>query len=260
MVLASHWHCAPSAFGETPLACSIFWAMDATHPRGVVIAPDWSPWDVPTMYIDDHMSRLISAQGYWWVAGIIALESVGLPVPGEITLVAAAAYAGTTHRLDIALVIVAATLGTVAGANLGFLAGQKAGYPLLLRFGRYFGLNETRIKIGQYCFLRFGQWVVFGGRFFALLRTLSAPLAGINRMPWWRFFLASTAGGIAWAVVYGLGAYFLGKKAATLAHSLAIGFGIAGVIVAAAVIVVLRRHESELAAEAERALPGPLHS
>src|SRR5260370_791377 len=134
-----------------------------------------------TFFSPEHITKLSSADGYWWVAIIIALESAGIPLPGEITLLVSGAYAGTTHRLDIGFVIVAATMGTIVGANLGFWIGQAVGYPLLLRFGRYLGLNEPRIKVGQYLFLRFGDKVVFFGRFFALLRTLSAPLAGINR-------------------------------------------------------------------------------
>ena len=207
----------------------------------------------------EHVTRLISANGYWWVALIIALESVGLPLPGEITLLAAAGYAGVTHRLDIGFVIAAATAGTIAGANLGFWIGQEVGYPLLLRFGPYLGLNEARIKVGQYLFLRFGQKVVFWGRFFALLRTLSAPLAGINRMPWRRFFIASAAGGVVWTSLYGLGAYYLGEQAGKFALPFAIGFGAAGVIGVAIIFLTLRRDEAAFAAKAEMALPGPLH-
>jgi membrane protein DedA with SNARE-associated domain len=206
----------------------------------------------------EHLTQLISADGYWWVGLIIALESIGLPLPGEITLLVAAAYAGTTHRLDIAFIIAAASVGTIAGANLGFWIGREVGYPLLLRFGSYLGLNEPRIKLGQYLFLRFGDKVVFFGRFIAVLRTLSAPLAGINRMPWRRFFVASSLGGILWTSLYGLGAFYLGREEGRLAHSFALGFGIAGAIGAVIVFVTLRRHEAEFAAKAELALPGPL--
>jgi len=206
----------------------------------------------------EHITKLISADGYWWVAIIIALESAGIPLPGEITLLVAGAYAGTTHRLDIGFVIVSATVGTIAGANLGFWIGQEVGYPLLLRFGRYFGFNEPRIKVGQYLFLRFGEKVVFFGRFFALLRTLSAPLAGINRMPWQRFFTASAAGGVVWTSLYGLIAYYLGEEAGAFERPFAIGFGVAGVIGAAIIFLMLRHHETEFTAKAELALPGPL--
>jgi membrane protein DedA with SNARE-associated domain len=211
-----------------------------------------------SFFSSEHITKLISADGYWWLAIIIALESAGIPLPGEITLLVAGAYAGTTHQLDIGFVIASATAGTIVGANLGFWIGQEVGYPLLLRFGRYLGLNEPRIKVGQYLFLRYGDKVVFFGRFFALLRTLSAPLAGVNRMPWRRFFAASTAGGVVWTSLYGLGAYYLGEEATKFARPFAIGFGVAGVVGVAIIFLMLRRHESEFAAKAELALPGPL--
>ena len=206
----------------------------------------------------EHLTKLISADGYWWIAIIIALESAGIPLPGEITLLLAGAYAGTTHRLDIEFVIISATVGTIVGANLGFWIGHEVGYPLLLRFGRHLGLDEPRIKVGQYLFLRFGDKVVFFGRFFALLRTLSAPLAGINRMPWRRFFAASAAGGIVWTSLFGLGAYYLGEEAGRFARPFGIGFGIMGVIGAAVIFLILRRHEAQFTTKAEVALPGPL--
>jgi len=206
----------------------------------------------------EHMRQLISADGYWWLGVMIALESVGLPLPGELTLLVAAGYAGTTHRLDIGFVIATAAAGTIIGANLGFWIGQKVGYPLLLRFGPYVGLNEARIKVGQYLFLRFGDKVVFFGRFVAFLRTVSAPLAGLNRMPWRRFFGATTVGGIAWAIIYGLGAFYLGKEMGKFAHSFAIGLGVAGAIGVVVMFLTLRRHEAALVSNAEAAFPGPL--
>ena len=131
------------------------------------------------------------------VAFVIGLESMGLPVPGETTLVTAGIYAGTTGRLNIALVVAAASTGAILGDNLGYWIGHRFGYRLLLRYGRLLRLTPARIKLGQYLFHRHGGTVVFFGRFMALLRTLSALTAGINWMPWWRFLFFNAAGGIA---------------------------------------------------------------
>jgi membrane protein DedA with SNARE-associated domain len=60
------------------------------------------------------LMQLVSSYGYWGVGGIIALESMGIPLPGETALVAAAIYAGTTHELNIWLVIAAAAGGAIA--------------------------------------------------------------------------------------------------------------------------------------------------
>jgi membrane protein DedA with SNARE-associated domain len=203
-------------------------------------------------------SHLLSAYGYWAIGGIVGLENVGIPFPGETTLVLAAVYAGSTHQLDIRLVIAAAVAGSLIGSILGFLAGREVGYPLLLRYGHYVRLTESQLKIGQYLFRRHGGKIVFVGRFVPLLRMLAAPLAGANCMPWSRFLLASVAGSILWTCVYGLGAYYLGREASRLQAPLEIALGAVLVAVLLAGTLLLRRREAQLAEAAERALPGPL--
>src|SRR5436853_4830493 len=69
---------------------------------------------------------------------------------------------------------------------------------------------QLSTRYTQYLFLRHGGKVVFFGRFIAVLRILAAFLAGVNRMPWRRFFLANAAGAIAWTTLYGLAAYLFG--------------------------------------------------
>lgn len=203
--------------------------------------------------------HLLSVYGYWGIAVAVGLESMGVPVPGETVLIAAAVYAGTTHHLSIALVIAAAAAGAIIGDNIGFWIGREFGFRLLLRYGRYVGLDEGRLKLGHYLFRRHGGKVVFFGRFIAVLRTLAALLAGVNRMQWPRFLFFNAAGGIVWAAGYGIIAYVLGSSAQQLLGEV----GLAAMAVAAAVIiaavVIGRRHMQRLKDEAERALPGPLH-
>ncbi len=183
---------------------------------------------------------------------------MGIPLPGETTLVVAAIYAGTTHQIDITLVVSAAAAGAIVGDNAGYWIGHHIGFPLALKYGHYIGLTETRMKLGQYLFLQHGAKVVFFGRFVALLRIMAAFLAGVNRMPVLKFLSFNAFGGIIWAAVFGFGAYFLGDEV----HHL---FGPFGVVVAGAAVMVMigggmfvRRHEARLQIEAEHALPGPL--
>ena len=82
--------------------------------------------------ISGTLANLIASQGYWVVATVVALESMGMPLPGETTLVTAAIYAGTTHRLNILCVIAAAALGAIIGDGAGFWIGREFGYTLLL--------------------------------------------------------------------------------------------------------------------------------
>ena len=210
------------------------------------------------MFFSAALPNLLSAYGYWAIAGIVGLEGIGIPIPGETTLILAAIYAGSTHHLDIRLVIAAAAAGSIVGSIIGFWIGREIGYPLLLRYGHYVGLTESKIKIGQYLFQRHGAKIVFFGRFVPLLRMLAALLARVNRMPRLPFLLFNSAGSIVWTCVYGLGAYYLGEQAGRLAAPLEIGLAVVVLVVIFGGAVLLRRSETQLAEAAERALPGPL--
>lgn len=206
----------------------------------------------------DLLNQLIVSYGYLAVAVIVGLESMGLPLPGETTLVVASMYAAHNPRLEIVLVVLAATAGAVLGDNLGYAIGKRFGYPLLKRFGPRLGVPENRMRLGQYLFGRYGFWVVFLGRFVALLRILAAFLAGVNRMNWPYFFIANGLGGALWSSIFGFGAYFLGNMIFKMAGILG---PVTFVLALAAFIAggyLIRRYETMLQAEADRALPGPL--
>jgi membrane protein DedA with SNARE-associated domain len=204
------------------------------------------------------LGSLISHYGYAAVGVVIGLESMGIPLPGETMLVLSAIYAATHSDLHISGVIAAATLGAILGDNVGYWLGREFGYPLLLRYGRYVGLTETRIKLGQYLFLRHGGKVVFFGRFIAVLRVLAAFLAGVNRMEWRSFLIANASGGVLWSLVYGLGAYLFGSALFHAARPITIVLVIAGLAIVFVGMRYVRSHEVELERRAEIALPGPL--
>jgi membrane protein DedA with SNARE-associated domain len=206
----------------------------------------------------EYLNHVISTYGYWAVGMIVALESMGLPLPGEAVLVLASLYAGRHHDLNIAGVIASAATGAIVGDNIGYLLGREFGYRLLLRYGRYVGLSDARIKLGQYLFRRHGGKVVFFGRFVAVLRVLAAFLAGANRMDWRHFLIANASGGILWACIFGLGAHTFGQALLQVTGPLAAGLLIVAAVAIVGAALFVRRHEAELEAEAERALPGPL--
>lgn len=208
--------------------------------------------------MDFETAHLISQYGYWAVGGIVGLESVGIPLPGETTLIAAATFAGATHHLDIGLIVLAAAGGAIIGDTIGFFIGREIGLPLLHRHGPRIGLTEPRLKLGQYMFMRHGGKVVFFGRFIAILRTLAALLAGANRMFWPRFLLFNATGGILWATLFGFGAYLFGTAIDRYAGPLGSALLVIAIVAAIVAFVLGRRHEQALIERAERALPGPL--
>jgi len=209
------------------------------------------------MHLLNHLHAFITTYGYFAIFFVVALESAGVPMPGETALVTAAIFAGQ-GALDIKWVIASAAVAAILGDNLGYWVGREFGFPIVLRYGRYIRLDEGRLKLGQYLFQRQGGKIVFFGRFVAVLRAFAALLAGINRLPWPRFFAFNAAGGIVWASLFGLGGYFLGHAFENYARPVGIAALICAVIGAVAASRFIAHHEKRLMDEAEKALPGPL--
>lgn len=207
---------------------------------------------------ESELMRLLTVYGYWAVLIFVSIESIGIPFPGETMLIAAAIFAGSTHKLFIPFVIAAAAAGAIIGDNIGFFIGRQGGFRLLRRYGRYIFLDERKLKLGQYLFKKHGGKVVFFGRFVAVLRAFAAFLAGTNRMTWRRFLVFNALGGIVWATIYGLGGYYLGKDIHRFTGPIGTVTIVLAIIGIIASIIFVRFNEKRLEDEAEKAMPGPL--
>lgn len=118
-----------------------------------------------------HLIQLLHAYGNVVLGVAVGLESVGLPLPGETLLIAAAVLAGTTYQMNILFVVLSAALGAIIGQAVGYGIGWGVGFRLLRRYGRYIGLTDRRLAYGRALFRRHGVKVVFASRFIVLLRT-----------------------------------------------------------------------------------------
>ena len=204
------------------------------------------------------MTSFIQQYGYLAVLLIIGLESLGIPLPGETTLITASLYAGATGNLNIFGVVAAGCVGAIVGDNIGYLIGHWGGYRILVRFGKYVRLDQAKVKVARYLFKKRGGIVVFFGRFISILRAYAAFLAGVSRMPWRNFLFFNAAGGITWASLYGFSAFFLGNELTKLGHLLALAFGVVGLVGIVGGILFIRSHEKRLEALAEIEFPGIL--
>ena len=198
------------------------------------------------------LDSLFHQYGYTAVFVIIMLESIGLPLPGESLMIAAALYAASTHHLNIVLLVATAAAAAICGDQIGYFIGRWIGFRVLKRWGRKLGLSEDRLELGRFLFRKYGAAVVFFGRFVALLRTFAALLAGANRMPWHSFLLWNAAGGIAWTSLYGFGAYALGDAAKRISGPAGIVLAVIGAVALLAAIVFIHRNESRLIEDARR--------
>jgi membrane protein DedA with SNARE-associated domain len=203
------------------------------------------------------ISHLLQSYGYFAVFVFIALESLGVPLPGETTLIAAAVYAGSTHHLNIGVIFLVAATAAIVGDNAGYWLGRAGGQRLVDRYGRFVRLDATKLKIGRYLFARHGGKVVFFGRFVSVLRTYAAFLAGLNMMRWSRFTVFNTAGGVVWSGIFAFGAFGLGAAATGIGQTITlVGIAVSGVL-AVATIVLARHWMRRLEQRAQAAYPDP---
>jgi membrane protein DedA with SNARE-associated domain len=189
-------------------------------------------------------TAIVDALGYPAAGLGILIESAGVPFPGEALLLAAAAWAAARHH-SIVLVILFGFLGATAGADAGYYLGYKGGRPFVERFGAIFHIRPEHIARSELFFARHGDRAVLLARFVLGLRTWGSMLAGMARMPFWRFQLFSAIGGLAWAAVIGVAGYLLGSNLALLETIIrAIGVGGLLVLVAAVFILVVARRRA----------------
>jgi membrane protein DedA with SNARE-associated domain len=188
------------------------------------------------------LEQALNILGYPAVTIFIMIESSGIPFPGETMLLLASFYAAIGHQLQLAIIIPCAALGAIIGDNLGYLVGRTGGRALVLRYGRYVFIKPEHLDKAEVFFVKHGDKTVFFGRFFSVLRAWSAFLAGINHMPWRTFLFYNAAGGIVWAIFYGLLGYFAGRVFHANfpeIESLASTLGWAGAILIALVVLAI---------------------
>jgi membrane protein DedA with SNARE-associated domain len=159
------------------------------------------------------MTAFVRDYGLIIVFLVIMLETAGIPLPGETALVAAAVLASQGH-FSIVSVIVVASVAAIIGDNAGYWAGRKLGRGFLQRYGVIQRFSERVIPPAERFFKKHGGKSIFLARWFSGFRIAGAWIAGFAHMPWWKFFFWNAAGGIAWAVVVSLVAYYAGEAAA----------------------------------------------
>jgi membrane-associated protein len=165
--------------------------------------------------------------GYAVVFALIAVETMGIPVPGETALITAGLLAHD-GQMDIVPLIALAATAAILGDNVGFAIGRKVGRRVFEAPGPFHGQRLATLAVGEPFFERHGPKAVFLGRWVAGLRIASAWLAGMNKMAWPRFLFWNALGGICWATSVGLGAYIVG-------HAFEEIIGVGGIVAAGVV-------------------------
>jgi membrane protein DedA with SNARE-associated domain len=165
------------------------------------------PTDLPGFL--HGVAPILDRFGYLAVAGVIGVESFGVPAPGQTIMVAAAIYAGA-GRLNVVAVAAIAFLAAVLGDNVGYWIGVRGGRRLVHRFGRYILITPERLDRAEKFFARRGNRIVVVARFIDGLRQLNGVIAGITAMPWRTFLIYNAIGAALWVGWWTTISYFLG--------------------------------------------------
>jgi len=179
---------------------------------------------------------VVDAIGYPAAGLGILIESSGIPFPGEIMLLAAAAWAAARHH-SIVLVVLFGFLGATAGADIGYFLGYRGGRPFMERFGALFRVRPEHIARAELFFARHGDKAILAARFVVGLRTWGSMLAGMAHMPFWRFQIFSALGGLGWAALIGTAGYLLGSNLQLL-ETIVRGVGIGGLAIVVIVVIL----------------------
>lgn len=192
------------------------------------------------------------------ISGVVMLESMGIPLPGE-TVIMAAAVLSTGHFISVSPlgIAISAAIGAIVGDSLGYWVVREFGNRLLRwlhrRFPRHVGAEQ--LAWTEHVFSRYGFVAVFFGRFVALLRMFAGPISGLLRMHYYLFLLANALGGITWSFVITYAIYYLGMAADRWLSSAAWVALVVFVVAAGAVAVFLRRRIERLVRDYSAAHP-----
>ncbi|MGA5206123.1 DedA family protein [Streptomyces variegatus] len=209
------------------------------------------------MHVQEWLETVPAVAVYALVGVVIGLESLGIPLPGEIILVSSALLASQHGDIDPVVLGASATAGAIIGDSIGYAIGRKGGRPLLAWLGKKFPkhFSEGHIATAERSFEKWGMWAVFFGRFVALLRIFAGPLAGVLRMPYWKFAIANVLGGILWAGGTTAVIYYVGIVAESWLKRFSWLGLVAAVLVGVASMLVLKRKAKKAGQNLEEAEP-----
>jgi membrane protein DedA with SNARE-associated domain len=166
---------------------------------------------------------LISLVGTWGLLAIFVTmtgESAGLPISSEIVVPLGGALAAQ-GKLNLVLVIAVASLANLTGSLIAFWLTRRYGERIVLsRLGRRLGLSRGHLRLANRFFERFGLWAVFIGRLLPIVRTYISFPAGVSKIGYLRFVLATLAGAIPWNLALAYAGYKLGQQYQTVAKDI----------------------------------------
>ena len=195
--------------------------------------------------IFSHIFTLISNYGYFIIGFFIILECLGIPLPGETSLVLGAVYASIyPNKLNIILVILTSIIAASLGDTIGYFIGKIYGLKFIDFLNKLFHNKINYVNLTKNFFKKYGLMAVFIGRFLSVFRMFIPITAGIHKIEYKKFFRYNVAGAILWSILYGLLGFFLGKNIKLLESLLKnISYTIISLINIFIIYIVVKKYE-----------------
>lgn len=163
----------------------------------------------------DWVTGVVETLGYGGVAFLVALENLFPPIPSEVVL-PLAGFVAATGDASLVGMIAAATIGSMVGAFILYGIAAAVGpvrlRALVVRYGRWFGLDEADVDRSESWFDSRANLAVLLCRCVPLMRSLISIPAGFRRMPLWPFAFYTLLGSLVWNVVLVGAGYLLGER------------------------------------------------
>jgi membrane protein DedA with SNARE-associated domain len=166
------------------------------------------------------LHHFVAQYGYWAVAAALLVESIGIPVPGEVTLLLASFVAYSERQLHLGWIIVFGTVAAALGSTAGYAVGYYGGRPLLERYQSIFRIQKSTLERGEQVFARYGAVAVFLARFIFGIRIFAGPIAGVLRLRWRTFTIYNFLGAAVWVAVVSSCGFLFGQHWHELLHAL----------------------------------------
>jgi len=187
-----------------------------------------------------QLNHFLESYGYFAIFFLTVLEAACIPIPSEVTLglggaMATGAIVGSKHHLDLGVVIAVAIAGEMVGSLIAYTVGRTGGRAIVDRYGRYILLTHKDLDRAEAWFAKRGEPVVLFGRVIPIVRCFISLAAGLAEMQLTRFVVYTLIGVAAWVSIL----CSIGYAAGSSWESMTKGFGYAGYVVAAGIVVVL---------------------
>ncbi|MBF0185113.1 MAG: DedA family protein [Magnetococcales bacterium] len=186
--------------------------------------------------VTQFLLDLVGQLDYLAIFLLMAAESSILPVPSELVMIPAG-YLLAQGKLSLDGIILASSLGSLAGSLASYWLALWLGRPLLLRFGRYFLITPKHMEQTEQFMSRHGAISIFTGRFVPGVRHLISMPAGLARMPLLPFLLYTGVGSTLWNLVLLVLGYLLREQQSWLEHHFS--WVIGGALCFAAAVLLL---------------------